>query len=126
MFTLEGPEDQVIPSEELAAVYAATAADGGPTFSWASDEGSIECVIVGLIDDDWCYVSMLDSVDWSDLCNVADDAGEAARVEVVLAGCSASVPRAAVVPRHVGLAALASAPTFSQVPPNYMWRRPPR
>ncbi|WP_426502822.1 hypothetical protein ACPPVO_34980 [Dactylosporangium sp. McL0621] len=125
MFTLRGPEDQVIPSEELAAIFAATAGDGGPTFSWESDEGSVEWVIVGLIDDEWCYVSMLDSVDWSDLCDaeVADNGG---RVEVVLCGFSSSVPRAAIVPRHVGLAALGSAPTFSTVSPNYVWRRQPR
>ncbi|MGI5243328.1 hypothetical protein [Dactylosporangium sp. CA-139066] len=83
-----------------------------------------EVVIVGLIDDDWCYVSMLDAEDWSDLWDTEDETDASVLVEVVLAGLPAFVPRAAIVPRSVGLAALVSTPTFSQVPPTYIYRLP--
>jgi hypothetical protein len=130
MFRLQlvesGVEDQTIPAEDLATVFAATAGDGGPTFMWTPDEDSAEAVVVALIDDDWCYVSMLDSVDWSDLWDTEDDENEDARVKVILAGLPAYIPHAAVVPRHVGLGALVSAPTFSRVPSTYVWRRQPR
>jgi hypothetical protein len=107
-------------------VFAATAGDGGPTFMWTSDEGSAEAVIVALIDEDWRYVSMLDSVDWSDLWDTEDDEDEDAMVEVILAGSPADIPHAAIVPRHVGLAALVGAPTFARVSSAYVWRRQSR
>ncbi|GAA3292552.1 hypothetical protein GCM10020218_067680 [Dactylosporangium vinaceum] len=90
--------------EDLPAVYGATAADNGPTFPYTPDE----VVIVGLIDD-WCYVSMLDADDWSDLWDIEDETDTTALAEVVLAGLPASAPRAAIVPRPVGLAAMAAA-----------------
>ncbi|GAA3449601.1 hypothetical protein [Dactylosporangium matsuzakiense] len=126
-----GANDRVVPVEDLPAVYGATAADNGPTVTYTWDETSgddnvVEAVIVGLIDDDWCYVSMLDAEDWSDLWDTEDETDATALVEIVLAGLPAFVPPAAIVPRTVGLAALVSAPTFSQVPSTYTWRRQPR